>query len=336
MTDAQTTTDSPSPRSGGAGSLLSTIAMLLGIGGLAVGGLALEKLSHIDTAPHAPIPPSALTSRTISILNARLDKQTQVHQEHIDALKAEIAGLHEALAKQGEVPVAAASVTEQVETSLVQLAETQAKLVMRLDTVEAALADMKKETPSFDDADVRSLRYVQLRESLLEGKAYDASLERFRDSLGDGIAEKPEVRHALDTLSRNTRVPTLLSLYRDFDAIPASIRVEGDAYHPEPSLEEGWWQRSADSLSKLVKVERIEVESSPHTLTLDARSALARGDITLAAERIRQLPKTDRSPYENWLNAVELYDSALSALAVLREAALTEELTPADNSSTKE
>lgn len=336
MTDPKTMPDSPPPSSGGAGTLLATVALLLGIGGLAVGGLALEKLSRADTAPQVALQPSPLPSRAISVLNARLDRQVQEQQAHIDALKAEIAGLHETLATQREAPAADTAVTQQVTESLVHHAEAQAQLVARLDAIDAALADIRKTAPSFDDADVRSLRYVQLRESLLEGKEYSLALERFRESLGDGIAEKPEVRAAITTLSKNTRIPALATLYRDFDAIPTHIRKVEDTYQPETPPEEGWWKRSAASLSTLVTVERITKESSPHALVMDARTALARGDITLAAERIGQLPESDRSVYESWLSAVATYDSALAALAILREAALTEELTPPDSDSTKE
>lgn len=335
MTEPQTTPDLKQPRSSGAGALLGAVAVVIGIGGLAVGGLALEKLSRIETMPRADLRPSPLPARALAELNARIGQQDQEQRSQADALKAEIAGLHEALAKQQELPVADASVTAQVEESLIHHAEAQAQFVTRLDAIETALAEIKKTTPSFDDADVRSLRYVQLRESLLEGKEYSAALERFRESLGDGIAEKPDVRTALRTLSQNARVPTLASLYRDFDAIPAHIRKEEDTYQPD-TTEKSWWKRSTASLSTLVKVERIETESSPHALILNAHTALARGDLALAAEHIQRLPETDRNAYENWLSAVTLYDSALSALAILREAALTEELAATDSDNAKE
>lgn len=335
MTDPQTMPDLKQPRSSGAGALLGAVAVVIGIGGLAVGGLALEKLSRIEAMPRTEPRTPPLPARVIAELNARIDQQEQEQRNQADALRAEIAGLHEALAKQPEHPVAEAAVTAQVEESLIHHAEAQAQLVTRLDAIDAALAEIKRTSPSFDDADVRSLRYVQLRESLLEGKGYSAALERFRESLGDGIAEKPDVRTALRTLSRNTHVPTLASLYRDFDAIPAHIRKEEDTYQPD-TTQKSWWKRSTTSLSTLVKVERIEAGSSPHTLVLDAHTALARGDITLAAEHIQHLPETDRRAYENWLSAVALHDSALAALAVLREAALTEELAATDSDNAKE
>lgn len=325
MTDTEISQPT-APNRSNSGAWIGVIGIVLGIGGLAAGGLALEQLSRARPLFETQQVQQTRSAKEVADITSRVDGQSSTNREYalaIDALKAEIAGLHEAIAeKPGTDTIAPQAIDDRITALLAARQETEAPITHRIEALEKAQKANEDETNQsvFDDTDIRTLRFVMLQDTIRHGHDYRDALHRFREALGDGIAEHSDVRDAFTTLGKNNKAPALSALYRSFSEIPSGIRQEEESYVPATAPKAGWWGRTEQSLATLVKIEKVDAAVPPHALIQRARSAMESGDVAYAAELIHALPEHDRAAYDDWLNGASLYQSTLTALDVLRAA----------------
>ncbi len=336
MTDVTTPTEPTSKSSGGV--WIGVIGIVVGIGGLAAGGLALEQISRISPQLSQSENSQALGERTTRKLDDALRAQQRAigaQQQTISALKAEIEGLHEALASKEGTPAPideaaleelvkkhapTASAHEDTEKRIAALEQSAATQAEKFSALEA---DSSQEP---DISDLRLLRYMALREAIEEHAPHSEALDHLVSALGDGIAEKHDVREAIATLRKTGRVPSASELYITFAAIPPkALAREEKHYVPETEQKTGFVARSKAALKELVTIERVGAEASAHQVIDEVRIMLSLGDVLGGLDRLSDLPEDDRSSYDSWIDNANQHVAAYEALARLRAATLSEE-----------
>ena len=328
MTETDTSTTTTAVRTS-SGAWIGAIGIVVGIGGLAAGGLALEQLSRITPLLSTQMQQQEERTKYIDRVTDAIASHKALiatQQETLSVMRAEIAGLHEALAERATQAPDDAAIRALIASAIAEQGADNTAITERV----AALEGMKTlpdnaapvQEAVYDDTDTRAVRYAILRELVLEGKPHREALERFKESLGDGLAETASVRDAFSVLDSDDAVPTASSLYVTFSDIPVRIRTEAEPYSPD-APGGSWWKRSTDSLKGLVKIEKIDSDVTPNTRIERARALVEMGDISAAAELIRALPDADREAYEDWLADAARFSVVRDALAVLRAASLT-------------
>lgn len=324
-----TSTDIPpvsSPRTSGP-VLMSIVGLAVGIGGLALGGLAFERFLTLEPLINTQQQASHQTDENGKRLRDTIKAQrdaVQQQQDTIAAMRKDIAALQDALTQREAQNIDEATLTARIEAALANKLGKDGAIDARIAALESAKAEENGTVleSSFDDRDARSVRYLMLQQQVLGGKPFQPELSRFTESLGDGIAEQTQVRAALDVLGNGQPIASKASLYRRFMAVPAVIRTEPEPYAPSEETR-GWWKRSGDMVKGLVKIEKIEGVQSPHQRIDEARGLIKLGGIEEAVAAMDGLPEAERAAYGSWLDDAQRYVATEKALAVLRAAALT-------------
>ncbi len=324
MSDSNTASTSPSSR-GSSGVFIGVLGLTVGIAGLAAGGFALEKLTRVESqiADQAQLREVAATQdsgfgRILKSQSATIRAQ----QQDVTLLKAEIVGLHDALSKRDSATVNPEDVAALVKEQLGDTNDIASRLAALEKTPsETETQDEHVVESALDDADIRAVRFSLLQDLVRSGKPYDEALDRFSQSLGDGIAEQPTVRDALVFLKDAKEIPSAASLYRSLSGIPTRIREKETPYAPA-SDSKSWWERSGDSFKGLVKVEKIEGDISIIDSIDQARALAKLGGIGDAVSVLSALPDAEQDLYSDWLEAAKRHQAGEDALAVLRAATL--------------
>lgn len=324
MTHSEPNKDNASARSSST-AWIGVIGIVLGIGGLAAGGLSLEKLSRIEPTLSSQQDATGHRLKRIESAIEQIAPVTHATTEQkaaLEALRGDLAALHEEYAQPHPASIDEESLRKAVEAIGEHDSVEYADIVKRIAVLEEhGTRDGTIGESAFDDADMRSVRFLMLEQLVNSGKPFGDALDRLREALGDGIAETPKVRTAFDTLLQDEAVPTHASLYQQFLGVPRSTAQEPAPYIAADD-EQTIVGRSLSSLKGLVKVEKIDADSPPHERMVRADIMAKQGNITEAAHLIGSLPDTDREAYEDWLSATARYEAAHDALSILRSAAL--------------
>ncbi len=326
MTDTQNTSTSSTRSSGGM--WISVCSLLIGVSGLAAGGFALEKLSRLETGISLQQQEATSSSEQNQKLLFSLKEQSADITEHkaaLQSLRSDLAALHENIAESEHAAIDEKTVEAQIKKIAKKSASKDySDMLERIASLEAKAtltpgADQAHES-AFSTADIRSLRYLLLREVIAQGKPHEDALIQFKETLGDGISEQKKVRKALENLESEQKIRTAPALYAMLTDVSHDTASQEKPYIPN-SASKSWLEQSEESLTSLVKIERVDAAQPPHQ-RLEKAFALARmGDVVGAAHEIAVLPEADKAPFEEWLSQVEIYESAHDALDVLRTAA---------------
>lgn len=307
MDSSPTPETPPKNERGQSSSYLAVFAVTLSLLSIAVAGFSLEAMrSNTGQPVEDEAGRAAIKSQQARI--AKLERALDDANAKLDSLRSD---WEEQAIEEDPVD------TQAIETSLdavkEELSSSQDAIAQDISRLDTRISEMAQ---SRQEAELHML-YSLLRARVESGQPYGEAL---------GMMEK-----ALTQVAGEQDLGTLFTHADEGIATPGALYAELQAirFEPEPSEKQpvqrqgSWWQQTRQSLSGLVKVERVEAEVTAESSHDTILTAAKLGDIATARAIILALPNREQRPYETWLDASKARLDVLQALDMLAPRIMT-------------
>jgi hypothetical protein len=270
-----------------------------------------DRIGKVETKlSSTPPTDSALRARVDALETAAntLRDQTAALRKQVDAAAVALSELKSTPPRAGDAAPDLTALTERL---------------ARLEQAVRALPDKPQAVATASD-DIRPRRLViatVLETKVRRGEPYVAAL-----AAAKAVAADKAVLTPLDA-SAETGVPTDAMLAKELQALLPQLMPAAPAAAPaESKSKSGLLDQLASSVSKLVRVERVDAPERP-SLNPNAQpqsnwAVVLQADVGGARTQLEKLPPDLKAKAQPWLDRVNARDAALKAVAAFSSSAL--------------